>query len=62
MGSLARWRGMDGLLNSLVKLPVETIPDPLKSFGRQGKPSATRYARPEIAVATGLALGGFDNG
>lgn len=62
MGSLARWRGMDDLLNSLVKLPVETIPDPLKSFGRQDKPSGTRHARPEIAVATGLALGGFDDG
>ena len=62
MGSLARWRGMDDLLNSLVKLPVETIPDPLKNFGRQDKPSGTRHARPEIAVATGLALGGFDDG
>ena len=60
MGSLARWQGMDGLLNSLVRLPVETIPDPLKSFGSAKNTSGGRQPRPEIAVATGLALNGFD--
>jgi type IV pilus assembly protein PilM len=60
MGSLARWQGMDGLLNSLIKLPVETIPDPLKSFGNANTSPAGRQPRPEIAVATGLALNGFD--
>jgi Tfp pilus assembly PilM family ATPase len=60
MGSLARWQGMDGLLNSLVRLPVETIPDPLKAFGGSKNPSGGRPPRPEIAVATGLALNGLD--
>ena len=59
MGSLARWQGMDGLLNSMVKLPVETIPDPLKAFYTEDNPSAGRRPRPEIAVATGLALNGI---
>lgn len=61
MGSLARWQGMDGLLNSLVKLPVETIPDPLKAFYNEDNPSGGRRPRPEIAVATGLALNGIYN-
>jgi len=60
MGSLARWQGMDGLLNSMVKLPVETIPDPLQTFGSANNQSGGRKPRPEIAVATGLALNGFD--
>jgi Tfp pilus assembly PilM family ATPase len=60
MGSLARWQGMDGLLNSMVKLPVETIPDPLQTFGSVNNTSGDRKPRPEIAVATGLALNGFD--
>jgi len=60
MGSLARWQGMDGLLNSLVRLPVETIPDPLKAFGGSKNPAGGRPPRPEIAVATGLALNGLD--
>jgi type IV pilus assembly protein PilM len=60
LGSLARWQGMDGLLNSQVKLPVETIPDPLKIFGSDEKPSGSRQPQPEIAVAMGLALNGLD--
>jgi type IV pilus assembly protein PilM len=60
MGSLARWKGMDQLLDSLVKLPVKTIPDPLEPFGRKDKSAAVgRQSRPEIAVATGLALNGM---
>ena len=60
IGSLARWQGMDGLLNSLVKLPVETIPDPLKIFGSSDTPAGERLPQPEIAVAMGLALNGFE--
>ena len=60
IGSLARWQGMDGLLNSLVKLPVETIPDPLKIFGRGTTLDIERLPQPEIAVAMGLALNGFE--
>jgi Tfp pilus assembly PilM family ATPase len=60
LGSLARWQGSDALLNSLVQLEVETIPNPLQPFNRKqpaeghiGNPS------PEIAVATGLAMHGM---
>ena len=60
IGSLARWQGMDSLLNSLVKLPVETIPDPLKIFGSDTTPDIERLPQPEIAVAMGLALNGFE--
>jgi type IV pilus assembly protein PilM len=59
LGSLARWEGIDQLLNSLVKLPVETIPDPLQHFGQPTRPSGNSQAKPEIAVATGLALNGM---
>ena len=60
LGSLARWQGMDRLLSSLIKLDVETIPDPLRAFNRDPKqalPDAP--AKPEIALATGLALNGM---
>jgi Tfp pilus assembly PilM family ATPase len=60
LGSLARWQGTDALLRSLIKLDVETIPNPLKPFftdkrkaGNPGEPA------PEIAVATGLAMNGM---
>jgi Tfp pilus assembly PilM family ATPase len=60
MGSLARWNGMDQLLDSLVKLPVKTIPDPLEPFGRKDKSAEdSKQPRPEIAVATGLARNGM---
>ena len=59
LGSLARWEGIDQLLNSLVKLPVETIPDPLKHFGQTARSADNSQAKPEIAVATGLALNGM---
>jgi Tfp pilus assembly PilM family ATPase len=60
MGSLARWHGMDQLLGGLVKLPVKTIPDPLEPFGHKNRPgTGGQQPRPEIAVATGLALNGM---
>jgi type IV pilus assembly protein PilM len=59
LGSLARWNGIDQLLNKLVKLPVETIPDPLKHFGQPAGSTTGSKAKPEIAVATGLALNGI---
>jgi type IV pilus assembly protein PilM len=60
LGSLARWQGMDQLLGSLVKLPVEIIPNPLKPFDRDnGKTSGKFEPMPEIAVATGFALSGI---
>jgi type IV pilus assembly protein PilM len=61
LGSLARWQGTDHLLTRLVKLPVETMPDPLKAFGQGTTPDTTERPdpAPEIAVATGLALSGM---
>ena len=58
LGSLARWRGADTLLRSLVELEVETIPNPLKPFFAAGQDMGGE-ATPEIAVATGLALNGM---
>ena len=59
LGSLARWDGIDQLLNNLMKLPVETIPDPLKHFGPHTRSAGSSQPKPEIAVATGLALNGM---
>jgi type IV pilus assembly protein PilM len=61
LGSVARWQGADKLLNKLLVLPVETIPNPLKTFRRPGAPEAVNEidAAPAIAVATGLALRGL---
>jgi type IV pilus assembly protein PilM len=61
LGSVARWQGAETLLNQLLVLPVETIPNPLKTFRRPGVPEAAKEtdAAPEIAVATGLALKGL---
>ena len=60
LGSLARWRGIGELLNTLVRVNVETVPSPIAGFclgakarSRKGPPS------PETAIATGLALGGI---
>lgn len=59
-GSLARWRGADTLLGQLVKLEVQTIPNPLQVFHQTGTGVAGGApAQPEIAVATGLALHGL---
>lgn len=61
LGSVARWQGADKLLNKLLVLPVETIPNPLKAFLRPGVPEAVSETdgAPEFAVATGLALSDF---
>ena len=60
LGSLARWQGMDKLIGTLVKLPVEIIPNPLKPFDRDnGDTSGDNDSMPEIAVATGFALSGL---
>jgi len=62
LGSLARWQGMDHLLGTLVKLPVDIIPNPLKPFDRgNGNSVGNDESMPEIAVATGLALSGLQD-
>lgn len=57
LGAIARWQGCDVLLNSLVQLDVVTIPNPLQPFGHEQAAAGT--AKPEIAVATGLAMHGM---
>ena len=57
LGGIARWRGCDALLSSLVQLDVETIPNPLQPI--TDKHGTTETSRPEIAVATGLAMHGM---
>jgi Tfp pilus assembly PilM family ATPase len=61
LGSLARWRGVDALLSALVRLEVETIPNPLQVFcsGNGRQPLTAAVAAPEIAIATGLAMNGL---
>lgn len=61
LGSLARWQGADAMLNMLIKLDVETIPNPLQVFCRTTGTRQTPIATPspEIAVATGLAMNGL---
>ncbi|MGD2074260.1 MAG: pilus assembly protein PilM [Gammaproteobacteria bacterium] len=58
LGSVARWHGADQLLNKMLAVPVETIPNPLNRFRRSGaaEDDSGTDGAPEIAVATGLAL------
>ena len=57
-GSLARWRGIGELLNTLVRVNVETVPSPVQAFCAGEKAHNSMHS-PETAVATGLALAGI---
>lgn len=61
LGSVARWRGAGDLLQSLLALPVQTIPDPLVAFAAPDSDTTSPYlaAGPDLAVAAGLALRGM---
>ena len=61
LGSIARWRGADEVLNWLLDIAVMNIPDPLSNFSTTAisDADATDVWAPEIAVATGLALRGL---
>jgi Tfp pilus assembly PilM family ATPase len=60
LGSIARWAGIEKLLQSMLRLPVRTIPDPTLSMREGGSASAEgTKGMPELAVATGLALKGM---
>ncbi len=58
LGSLARWDGADRILSSMTKLPVTTMPNPLRAFGDSECSNEYGHAsaEPEFAVASGLAL------
>lgn len=60
LGSVARWRGAAKIVSELLGIPAQVITDPLQCF------RADNYlandlddARPEFALATGLALRGL---
>ena len=57
LGSIARWKGADKMLNLLVNIPV-SIPNPVMMFGSDDEIENEHVADniSEIAVATGLAL------
>jgi len=57
LGSLARWRGIEGLLQSMVEIPVGALDDPLGLFAAGVGDSDRRGAA--LAIATGLALRGM---
>ncbi len=64
LGSIARWPGTADLLGTMLNLQIETIPDPLQAFTptqkrRRRMRNAVVATRPEMAVATGLALRGI---
>ncbi len=61
VGSIARWKEVDSILNSLLDISVRSIPDPLRRFPRSNRDGLVDdgEALPEIAVATGLALRGL---
>jgi len=63
LGSLARWPMVDQYLTNLINLPVKTI-DPFFDFSVNTPSIEIKKLEPVsgIAVATGLALHGFDNG
>lgn len=58
LGSIARYRGVDRMLQSLIELPVSVLPDPLSHFPStlSDAQAANRGKQPELALATGLAL------
>lgn len=53
LGSLARWPGIESLLQSMLEIPVQILNDPLGLFPRNG-------GGRELAIATGLALRGMN--
>lgn len=57
-GSIARWGGVDRLLQTLIHMDVELITDPLSKFDG----GAANSAGPEVAVAAGLALSEMPHG
>jgi type IV pilus assembly protein PilM len=58
IGSFARWPGADALLATLIDLPV-TIPKPFALAADSGG-DVDGVPRPELVIAAGLALRGFE--
>ncbi len=60
LGSIARWPGAAGLLDSMSDVTVSTVPDPLSLFGtHESGPVADTPPDTELAIATGLARRGL---
>ncbi|MCP4407749.1 MAG: pilus assembly protein PilM [Gammaproteobacteria bacterium] len=61
LGSIARWNGVDKILNDLLDIPVANIKDPLSALaqGQILEYESHNALAPEVAVATGLALRGM---
>jgi type IV pilus assembly protein PilM len=57
LGSLARWPGIEGLLQSMVEIPVGALDDPLGLFASPNGDTDRRGLA--LAIATGLALRGM---
>lgn len=58
MGSLARWPGLEAMLNAMVEIPVAVLDNPLGLFGGNADSPDRGQA---LAIATGLALRGVLN-
>lgn len=56
LGSLARWSGVEKIFSDMLELPVGIVPDPWSTERSGDQPVAIGQTRPEMAVATGLAL------
>lgn len=64
LGAVARWPGMDEVLSELTRVTITNMPNPLSLFGGNDDfaDATSDSLAPELAVATGLALRGLDDG
>ncbi len=63
LGSVARWRGANKVVSELLGIPVQVITDPLIRFKASDEVTQMfSENHPEFAIATGLALKGFEHG
>jgi len=63
IGSIARWPRIDEFLSQLLGMTVIGIPDPLLPFRQSAEdtPAFDGEPAPQLVIATGLALRGFEN-
>jgi Tfp pilus assembly PilM family ATPase len=63
LGSIASWRGADRLLDSLLDIPVIPMGESLRALEQPVKDEqggCMEGIRPEMVIATGLALRGME--